>query len=318
MREFIGCRLWDVIIRVMYKNVNDKEDKNDKYASKGIRKVKIGLYIDDLRLDEYDDVKEEIKSAGFTGNPLSYRKDNIIWVIEELDEEAARVFDGVYWSVSDKKHMPTKVGILVNDISIISADIIRYISSYDRQKNAEHFENTAHRMKTRKPNSSHSRKSERRIICKKVIKDKIKCYVGDEISYSAADMRVIGKQVHSKNPNVAIVMDEKIIAKGMGEAELIWGNNDKVCNIFVKSSLSRFYYWELFVNTEVILFILGLLNLENERQCLLYTVSGVISGIISLLFDKYNRKTALIFIVACVGIVSMLYRDFVISFIPFL
>lgn len=314
MRESIDYRIWDVIIRIMHKDMENKKHKNDKSTDSLSKKIQIGVYIDDAKLDEYDNVKKSIKEAGFTGNPLSYRKDNIIWVIEELDEEAVRVFEGEYWSVSDKKSVPTKVGRPVSDISGLGADIIRYIDSYDIEKTKKDAEQIANNPKNKYPEDNKIKKPPKRNTQKKVLSDKIKCYVGDEIPYSAEDMGIAGKKAHSTNPSVVTVNDEKVIAEGMGEAELIWGNSEKVCTVSVKSNLSRVYYWELFVNIEVLLFILGLFNFKNERQCLLYTIASVLSGVISLFLDKNNRKTTMIFLVASIGIVFMLYRYYGVLF----
>lgn len=308
MKEFIDYRIWDVIIRIMYKDMDNKDHKNNKSVNSLSKKIQIGVYIDDAKLDEYDNVKKVIKEAGFSGNPLSYRKENIIWVIEELDEDAARVFDGAYWSVSDKKSIPTKEGRYVSDISGLGEDIIRYINLYDSRKVKKEAEQTVNNLEERKPEDSKYQRPEKRNIRKNVITDKIKCYVGDEIPYSMEDMGIADKRVHSTNPSVVTVNNDKIIAEGIGEAELVWGNNERVCSVSVKSNLSRVYYWELFVNIEVLLFILGLFNFKNEKQCLLYVISGVLSGVISLFGDKNNRKTAMIFIVASIGIMFMLYR----------
>lgn len=308
MKEFIDYRIWDVIIRIMYKDMDNKEHKNDKSTNSLSKKIQIGVYIDDAKLDEYDNVKKAIKEAGFSGNPLSYRKENIIWVIEELDEDAARVFEGAYWSVSDKKSIPTKEGRYASDISGLGADIIRYINSYDSRKSKADVEQTANNLEERKLEDNKFQKPEKRKLRRSVLPDKIKCYVGDEIPYSAEDMGIAGKKFHSTNPSVVTVNGEKVIAKGIGEAELIWGNNERVCSVSVKSSLSRVYYLEFFVNIEVLLFIIGLFNFKSEKQCLLYVISSVLSGVMSLFWDKNNRKTAMIFIVASIGMMVMLYR----------
>ena len=308
MREFIDYRIWDVIIRIMHKDMENKEHKSDKSTGSLSKKIQIGVYIEDAKLDEYDNVKNAIKEAGFSGNPLSYRKENIIWVIEELDEDAARGFEGVYWSVSDKKSIPTKAGRHVSDISGLGADIIRYINSYDSRKSKKDDEKTTNNLEKRKLEDNKFQKPEKQNKCKNVIADKIKCYVGDEIPFSMEDMGIADKRVHSTNPSVVTVNNDKIIAEGIGEAELVWGNNERACSVSVKSNLSRVYYWELFVNIEVLLFILGLFNFKNEKQCLLYVISGVLSGVISLFWDKNNRKTAMIFVVASIGMMFMLYR----------
>lgn len=310
MKEFIDYRIWDVIIRIMHKDMENIENKNEKYANTLSKKIQIGVYIDDAKLDEYDSVKKAIKESGFSGNPLSYRKENIIWVIEELDEDAARGFEGVYWSVSDKKSIPTKAGRYVSDISGLGADIIRYINSYDSRKSKKDDEKTTNNLEKRKLEDNKFQKPEKRNKRKNVIADKIKCYVGDEIPYSMEDMGIADKRVHSTNPSVVTVNNDKIIAEGIGEAELICGKNERVCSISVKSNLSRVYYWELFANIEVLLFILGLFNFKNERQCLLYAIAGVLSGVISLLLDKSNRKTAIIFIGACIGMLALLNQSY--------
>lgn len=305
MKEFIDYRVWDAIIRIMYKDMNNNEHKNDKSSNSLSRKIQIGIYIDDARLDEYDNVKTIIKDAGFAGNPLSYRKDNIIWAIEELDEDAARVFEGAYWSVSDKKSMPTKAGRHVSDISDLGADIIRYINSHDSQKARSEVKQTVNNRKERKQEDN-KMLPPKRDIHKREIADKIKCYMGDEIQYNAENME---KKCYSTNPSVVSVNDEKIVANGIGEAELIWGNNEKACQVVVKSNLSRLYYREIFVNVEVLFFLLGLWNYRNGIQCTIFSCVAVICGLISLIADKCNRTIASIFIIICTIMVYLHWND---------